>query len=88
MYDMDYFYLSPVLREAFDFYFEARFDSYYDMIAIEYEFEYPSNNGFGQTDRDRYVQHVWMLETQAGQLVAALNTYAASVPIMVDPIVY
>lgn len=88
MYDMDYFYLSPVLREAFDYYFEARFDSFYDMVAVEYEFEYPSNNGFGQTDRDRYVQHFWLPETQATALVNALNTYAVSAGIDIDPIVY
>lgn len=87
MYDMDYFYLNPVLREAFDFYFEAKFDVYYDMIAVDYNFSYPSNDGFGQIDTDNYTQYFWLPESQTGELVAALNTYAASVPVLVDPIV-
>jgi hypothetical protein len=87
MYEMDYFYLSPVLREAFDFYFEAKFDVYYDMIAVEYNFTYPSNDGFGQWDTDNYAQYFWLPEGQTGQLTTALNTYAASVPVFVDPIV-
>lgn len=87
MYEMDYFYMSPVLREAFDFYFETKFDQFYDMVAVEYEFQYSSNNGFGQTDTDRYVQYLWLPETQAGNLITALNTYAASANINIDPIV-
>lgn len=87
MYDMDYFYMSPVLREAFDFYFETKFDQYYDQVGIEYDFSYSSNNGFGQTDTDRYIQNIWLPETQAGALVAALNGYVASASIAVDPIV-
>jgi hypothetical protein len=87
MYDMDYFYMSPVLREAFDFYFETDFNRYYDMVAVEYAFQYSSNDGFGQTDTDRYVQYFWLPETQAGELVTALNTYAASANINIDPIV-
>ena len=87
MYEMDYFYMSPVLREAFDFYFETDFNQYYDMVAVEYDFQYSSNNGFGQTDNDRYIQYFWLPETQAGALVTALNTYAASANINVDPIV-
>lgn len=87
MYDMDYFYMSPVLREAFDFYFETNMETFYDMVAVEYDFQYSSNDGFGQTDTDRYIQYFWLPETQAGALVTALNTYAASVPILVDPIV-
>ncbi len=86
MYEMDYFYMSPVLREAFDFYFETKFDQYYDMVSVEYDFSYSSNDGFGQTDTDRYVQYFWLPETQAGQLVTALNTYVASANINVDPI--
>jgi hypothetical protein len=87
MYDMDYFYMSPVLREAFDFYFETDLQATYDMVAVEYEFQYSSNNGFGQSDNDRYIQYFWLPEGQAGALVAALNGYAASVPVQVDPIV-
>lgn len=87
MYDMDYFYMSPVLREAFDFYFETDFNTFYDMVAVEYEFTYSSNNGFGQTDSDRYIQYFWLPETQAGNLINALNTYAASANINIDPIV-
>lgn len=87
MYEMDYFYMSPVLREAFDFYFETDFNRFYDMVAVEYEFQYSSDAGFGQTDSDRYVQYFWLPETQAGNLIAALNTYAASANINVDPIV-
>jgi hypothetical protein len=87
MYEMDYFYMSPVLREAFDFYFETNFNQYYDMVAVEYDFQYSSNNGFGQTDNDRYVQYFWLPETQAGNLITALNTYAASANINIDPIV-
>ena len=87
MYDMDYFYMSPVLREAFDFYFETRFDQYYDQVGIEYDFSYSSNLGFGQTDTDAYRQYVWMPEGQAGALVTALNTYAASALVDVTPIV-
>lgn len=87
MYNMDYFYMSPVLREAFDFYFETNLNQYYDMVGVEYDFQYNSNNGFGQTDTDRYVQYFWLPETQAGELVTALNTYAASVNINIDPIV-
>lgn len=87
MYDMDYFYMSPLLREAFDFYFETDFNTFYDMVAVEYEFTYSSNDGFGQYDRDRYVQYIWLPETQAGELVTALNTYAVSANINIDPIV-
>lgn len=87
MYDMDYFYMSPVLREAFDFYFETDFNRFYDMVAVEYEFSYSSNNGFGQTDHDRYIQYFWLPETQAGNLINALNTYAASANINIDPVV-
>ena len=87
MYDMDYFYLEAYLREAFDFYFETNFDQYYDQIGIEYEFNYSSNNGFGQYDHDRYRQSVWMPEGQGGALVTALNTYAASALVDVEPIV-
>ena len=87
MYEFDYWYLAPNLREGFDFYFEARFDAYYDMIAVEYELEYASNNGFGQYDRDRYIQYFWLPETQTGQLTTALNTYAASANINIDPVV-
>ena len=87
MYDMDYFYMSPVLREAFDFYFETNLETFYDMVAVEYDFQYSSNNGFGQTDTDRYIQYFWLPETQAGALITALNTYGASIPVMVDPIV-
>jgi len=87
MYDGDYFYLQANLREAFDFYFEARFDTYYDMVSLEYEFDYYSNQWFGQKDHDSYLQHFWFPETQATALINALNTYAASSPINVDPIV-
>lgn len=87
MYDMDYFYMSPVLREAFDFYFETDLQATYDMVAVEYDFQYSSNNGFGQTDTDRYIQYLWLPEGQAGALITALNGYAASVPVLVDPIV-
>lgn len=87
MYEMDYFYMSPVLREAFDFYFETDLQATYDMVAVEYDFQYSSNNGFGQTDNDRYVQYLWLPEGQAVALVTALNGYAASVPVQVDPIV-
>lgn len=87
MYDMDYWYLAPNLREGFDFYFEARFDAYYDMVAAEYELDYSSNQFFGQTDHDRYVQFFWLPEGQSGQLTTALNTYAASANINIDPVV-
>ena len=87
MYDMDYWYLQVNLREAFDFYFEAKFDVYYDMVAVDYNFVYPSNNGFGQVDTDQYTQYFWLPETETGALVAALNSYAVSVPIMIDPLV-
>jgi hypothetical protein len=87
MYDMDYWYLAPNLREAFDFYFEAKFDLYYDMVGIEFEYEYASNAFFGQTDHDRYIQYFWLPTTQAGNLVTALNTYAASAAVNVEPIV-
>lgn len=87
MYDFDYFYLAPNLREAFDFYFEARFDAYYDMVAVEYEFNYSSNQFFGQTDHDRYIQFFWLPEGQTGQLTTALNTYAASANINIEPVV-
>lgn len=87
MYDMDYFYMSPVLREAFDFYFETDLQATYDMVAVEYDFQYSSNDGFGQTDNDRYIQYFWLPEGQAGALITALNGYAASVPVQVDPIV-
>ena len=86
MYDFDYWYLHPNLREAFDYYFEAKFDAYYDMIGVEYEFEYSSNLGWGQEDRDRYIQYIWMPTTQTGALVTALNTYAASVNVNIEPI--
>lgn len=87
MYDMDYFYMSPVLREAFDFYFETNFTQYYDQVGVEYAFTYSSNNGFGQTDTDVYIQNFWLPTTQATALVNALNGYAASALIDVDPIV-
>lgn len=87
MYDFDYFYLAPNLREGFDFYFETRFDAYYDMVAVEYELEYASNNGFGQYDRDRYIQYFWLPEGQTSQLTTALNTYAASANINIDPVI-
>ena len=87
MYDMDYWYLAPNLREAFDFYFEARFDTYYDMVAVEFEYSYSSNAFFGQTDHDRYIQFFWLPEGQTGQLTTALNTYAASANINIDPVV-
>lgn len=87
MYEMDYFYLSPVLREAFDFYFEAKFDQYYDMVAVDYNYSYASNDGFGQFDTDNYTQYFWLPETETGALTAALNGYAASIPIMIDPVV-
>jgi hypothetical protein len=87
MYDFDYWYLAPNLREGFDFYFEARFDQYYDMVAIEYEFDYSSNQFFGQTDHDRYIQFIWLPEGTTGQLTTALNTYAASAGVNIDPVV-
>jgi len=88
MYDMDYFYLAPNLREGFDFYFEAKFDAYYDMVAVEYEFAYSSNAAFGQYDRDRYIQFIWLPEgTTNVSLTPALNTYAASANINIDPVV-
>ena len=87
MYDMDYWYLAPNLREAFDFYFEAKFDLYYDMVGIEFEYEYESNEFFGRYDHDRYIQYFWLPTTQAGNLITALNTYAASAAVNVEPIV-
>lgn len=87
MYDMDYWYLEPNLREAFDFYFEAKFDLYYDMVGIEFEYEYDSNEFFGRFDHDRYIQYFWLPTTQAGNLITALNTYAASAAVNVEPIV-
>lgn len=87
MYDFDYWYLAPNLREGFDFYFEARFDQYYDMVAVEYEFDYSSNAFFGQTDHDRYIQFFWLPEGTTGQLTTALNTYAASAGVDIDPVV-
>jgi len=87
MYDMDYFYMSPVLREAFDFYFETNFTQFYDQVGVEYAFTYSSNNGFGQTDTDLYIQNFWLPTTQATALVNALNGYAASALIDVEPIV-
>lgn len=87
MYDFDYWYLNPALREGFDFYFEARFDQYYDMVAAEYEFDYSSNQFFGQTDHDRYIQFVWLPEGTTGQLTTALNTYAASAAVDIEPVV-
>lgn len=87
MYDMDYFYMSPVLREAFDFYFETKFDQYYDQVGLEYVLSYSSNLGFGQTDNDTYIQYVWLPEGQTGALTAALNGYVASALIDVDPII-
>jgi len=87
MYDMDYFYMSPVLREAFDFYFETKFNQFYDQVGIEYAFTYSSNNGFGQTDTDVYIQNFWLPTTQATALVNALNGYVASAVIGIDPIV-
>ena len=87
MYDFDYFYLSPVLREAFDFYFEAKFDQYYDMVAVNYNYTYASNDGFGQLDTDNLTQYFWLPETETGALTTALNGYAASLPILVDPVV-
>lgn len=87
MYDFDYWYLAPNLREGFDFYFEARFDQYYDMIAVEYEFDYSSNQFFGQTDHDRYIQFFWLPEGTTGQLTTALNTYAASAGVDIEPVV-
>lgn len=80
MYDMDYFYCSPTLREAFDFYFETKFDQYYDQLTIEYEFSYSSNDGFGQNDHDTYRQSIWLPTTQATNLLTLLNNYAASIP--------
>lgn len=87
MYEMDYFYMSPVLREAFDFYFETKFEKYYDQVGIEYAFTYSSNDGFGQTDTDVYIQNFWLPTTQATALVNALNGYVASAAIGIDPIV-
>lgn len=87
MYDMDYFYMSPVLREAFDFYFETNFTQFYDQVGVEYAFSYSSNNGFGQTDTDVYIQNFWLPTTQATALINALNGYASSALIGVDPIV-
>lgn len=87
MYDMEYWYLYPNLREGFDYYLETRFDAYYDMVAVEYEFDYSSNRFFGQTDHDRYVQFFWLPEGQTGQLTTALNTYAASANVNIDPVV-
>ena len=84
---MDYFYMSPVLREAFDFYFETNFTQFYDQVGIEYAFSYSSNNGFGQTDTDVYIQNFWLPTTQATALVNALNGYVSSALIGVDPIV-
>lgn len=80
MYDMDYFYMSPVLREAFDFYFETKFDQYYDQLVVEYEHSYSSNDGFGQYDHDRFRQSIWLPTTQATALLTALNNYVASIP--------
>lgn len=78
MYEFDYFYRMPELREAFDFFFETKFQTYYDQVALEYEFEYASNDGFGQYDHDRYIQYFYLPEDNASNLIIALNTYVSS----------